>query len=129
MKLRLCGLALAAALALALSGCATRPTTLYQWGGYDELLYQSYKSPERTESLRVGLETLLTRLELQKRQAPPGLYAELGTLYLEQGDHQKAVHYYGIERSHWPESKTLMDALIKTLERRAKTANPEEAAK
>ena len=129
MKRLLCGLALAAALALALSGCATRPTTLYQWGGYDELLYQSYKSPERAESLRAGLETLLARLEQQKQQAPPGLYAELGTLYLEQGDSRKAVHYYEIERSLWPESKTLMDAMIKTLERRAKPAPAVGAAK
>jgi hypothetical protein len=104
---------------LAFGGCASRPTTLYEWGGYDELLYQSYKSPQRVESMRVGLETLVARLEQQRQRVPPGLYAELGTLYFEMGDGRKAVANYELERRNWPESKTLMDALIATLERRA----------
>ena len=125
MMRRLCLLALAAAL----GGCATRPASLYQWGGYDELLYQSYKNPEKVESLRVGLEALLARAEQQNQKAPPGMYAELGTLYLELGDSKRAVANYDLERRNWPESQALMDALIKTLEARARPADAAGAAK
>ena len=75
---------------LALMGCAAKPT-LYQWGGYDELLFQSYKSPDRTESMRVGLEAHLAALEKSSQQVPPGLYAEIGTIYLEMGNRTTAV--------------------------------------
>jgi hypothetical protein len=115
--------------ALVLCGCASQNHTIYQWGGYDELLYQSYKSPDRVEAMRVGLEVLLVRLDQQKQTPPPGLYAELGTLYLQLGDDRKAMTNYALERSNWPESKTLMDSLIKTLEGRNKTAAAEGAAK
>ena len=117
------------AVALAPGGCATRPSTLYDWGGYDQLLYQSYKNPERVESMRVGLETLLAGLEQQRQKPPPGMYAELGTLYLEQGDRKKAVINYDLERRNWAESKTLMDALIGTLERRDAAPGPAGAPK
>lgn len=107
---------LCAALAtLALGGCAS--PSLYQWGGYDDLLYQSYKSADRTESMRVGLETHLSALEKAKQPIPPGLYAEIGTNYLEKGDRTTAVVYYKKERQTWPESKGLMDAMINTLDK------------
>jgi hypothetical protein len=101
--------------ALLTVGCATKPT-LYQWGGYDELLYRSYKSPDRTEEMRVGLEKHLAALEQARAVVPPGMYAEVGTIYLERGDRGTAVSYYKKERATWPESKTLMDSMIKTLE-------------
>ena len=100
---------------LAFTGCATRQT-LYQWGGYDELLYQSYKSPDRTETMRVGLETHVAALEKAHQKVPPGIYAEIGTIYLEKGDRGTAVSYYKKERETWAESKTLMDSMIKALE-------------
>lgn len=100
---------------LAITGCATKPA-LYQWGGYDDLLFQSYKSPDRAEAMRVGLETHLAVLQTNKQRIPPGLYAEIGTLYLEKGSPAIAVSYYKKERDTWPESKTLMDSMIKTLE-------------
>lgn len=106
---------------LVLSGCAT--PSLYQWGGYDELLYQSYKSSDRTESMRVGLETHLAALEESKQTVPPGLYAEVGTIYLERGDRTTAVAFYKKERDAWPESKTLMDAMIAALSKKTEGAS------
>lgn len=101
--------------ALSVVGCATRPP-LYKWGGYDELLYQSYKSPDRTEAMRVGLEAHLAVLEKERAMVPPGMYAEVGTIYLERGDKLTAIAYYKKERETWAESKTLMDSMIKSLE-------------
>ena len=95
---------------LSLLGCAT-PTT-YQWGGYDALLYQSYKSPEKGVEVRQALEAHITKLEQSHQKVAPGLYAEVGTMYLQAGDSTKALVFYERERSAWPESKGLMDALI-----------------
>ena len=44
-----------ALLCVLMTGCATR-TDLYQWGGYDAMLYQSYKTPEKAVEFRQGLE-------------------------------------------------------------------------
>ena len=101
---------------LCLVGCAT--PGLYQWGGYDAMLYASYKSPEKAVEFRQGLETHVTKMEQSQQKVAPGLYAELGTAYLQAGDKTKAVAMYAKERAAWPESKGLMTAMIQNIERR-----------
>lgn len=101
---------------LLISGCASKHT-LYQWGDYDVLLYQSYKNPEKSEAFRQGLELHLMKMEQSQQKAAPGLYAELGTLYLQGGNRVKAVSFYTKERDAWPESRALMDALIKNIDK------------
>ena len=108
-----------------LTGCATN-TSLYQWGGYDAMLYQSYKNPEKTVEFRKGLELHIDKLEQSKQKAAPGLYAELGTLYLQEGDSVKAVAMYTKERDAWPESKGLMDSLINNVGKRTNTTTKAE---
>ena len=105
--------------ALVLSGCATNPRQ-YQWGDYENMLYTAYKDPSKMESLTVSLEGLINELEKNRQKAPPGVYAELGTLYLQAGSPDKAITMYGRERETWPESKGLMDAMIQNLERSKK---------
>lgn len=103
--------------ALLLSACATnRPQ--YSWGAYEDLLYSAYKDPAQVEAMKVGLETHIGALEKSRQKVAPGLYAELGTLYLHAGAPAKAIEMYGRERELWPESKGLMDALITNLGRR-----------
>lgn len=102
---------------LFLTGCANQ-TGLYQWGGYDAMLYQSYKNPEKAVEFRQGLELHINKMEDSKQKVAPGLYAELGTLYLQAGDATKAVALYTKERDAWPESRGLMDALINNVGKR-----------
>lgn len=102
---------------LFLTGCANR-SSLYQWGGYDAMLYQSYKDPEKVIALRTGLELHIAQMELAKQKIAPGLYAELGTIYLQAGDSNKAVAMYAKERDAWPESRGLMDTLINNVAKR-----------
>jgi hypothetical protein len=113
---------LSLAVAFAMTGCAA--PAMYQWGGYDDLLYQSYKNPEKADAMRQSLETHVAKLELARQRVAPGLYAEIGTLYLQSGDRVKAVLFYAKERDTWPESKGLMDAMIKNIDR-PKTAATE----
>lgn len=99
-----------------LAGCAA--PSLYQWGGYDRALYAGYKDPNQMETLRLQLETHIAAMEKAKQKVAPGLYAELGTLYLQAGSSDKAIGLYSQERNAWPESKGLMTAMIQNLERR-----------
>ena len=100
---------------IALTGCASKG--LYQWGGYEEQLYATYKDPARVETLRLKLETLLQEAQQSGRRVAPGLYAELGTVYLQGGNRAQAIRYYELERQTWPESNLLMTAMIQNLER------------
>lgn len=114
MKALATGLLLAS---VTIAGCATTQGA-YNWGAYDELLYRSYKDVTKVEELRVGLESHIAALEKSNGKVPPGMYAELGTLYLEAGDSERAIDLYGKERDAWPESKGFMDVMIANLERR-----------
>ena len=108
-----------AALVLAvvvLGGCATQPK--YNWGNYESMLYKGYQDPTKMEKMKVGLEQYIGEMDKSGQKIPPGLLAELGTLYLQSGSTDKAIAMYKRERDTWPESKGLMDAMIKNLERR-----------
>ena len=115
MRLLTMGLAL---IAVVLSGCVA--SNKYNWNGYDKGLYDAYKDPSQITALQIKLQATVDALEQQKQKAPPGMYAELGTLYLQEGLTDKAKTYYAKEREAWAESKTLMDMLIKNLDSRPK---------
>ncbi len=110
---------------LLMTGCANR-SSLYQWGGYDAMLYQSYKNPEKAIELRTGLETHIAQMEKSMQKVAPGLYAELGTMYLQAGDSTRAVAMYTKERDAWPESRGLMESLIRNV---SKTIGPKSEVK
>jgi hypothetical protein len=105
--------------ALAMAGCANQ--SLYSWGNYEQMLYQSYKDPTKTQELKVALEAHIASADQSSQRVPPGIYAELGTLYLQDGATDKAVAMYKREREAWPESKGLMDVMIGNLERMQKS--------
>jgi len=96
-----------------LSACAV--PNKYNWNDYDKGLYDAYKDPSQIKALQQKLQATVDLLELQKQIVAPGMYAELGTLYLQEGLADKAKTYYLKEREIWPESRTLMDTLIKNL--------------
>lgn len=104
-----------------LTGCAA--PGLYQWGGYDQSLYAGYKDVTKMEALRIKLEAHVGEMEKSNARVAPGLYAELGTLYLKAGATQKAIDFYTKERNAWPESRVLMTSLIQNLERRQSAAS------
>lgn len=106
------------ALLASLTGCVA--PNLYQWGGYERDLYGAYKDPTKMETLRLNIESQVSLMESGHQKVAPGLYAELGTLYLQMGSADKAIEMYKKERDAWPESKGLMTAMIQNLERRQK---------
>jgi hypothetical protein len=106
----------AVALVLAATGCA--PATMYHWNGYDERLYAHYRNPQDRERWVEGLKTTILGAEQAGRRVPPGVYAEYGYALYEEGRLPEAVAYFGKERELWPESRVLMDKLIRNAERR-----------
>lgn len=105
-----------ALIALALVGCKAQP--MYNWGGYESMLYAGYKDPNKMVEMKLGLESYIAAMDKSNQKVAPGLLAELGTLYLQSGSTDKAISMYTRERDTWPESKGLMDTMINNLERR-----------
>ncbi len=111
---------LALAAALLATGCA--PGGLYRWNGYDESLYRHYKSPADRQAWVESLETTIRASEQEGLKVPPGIYAEYGYALFEEGRAQDAIVYFRKEREKWPESRFLMDKMIRNAEKRAGTA-------
>jgi hypothetical protein len=99
-----------------LASCAT-DSGLYRWYGYDQKLFSYYQKPETAEEFRIGMETAVQEVEKGGGRVAPGICAEIGTLYLQKSDKTSAVMWYKKERDMWPESVSLMDALIATLQK------------
>jgi len=121
---RATGIAATAFLAAALQGCAT--STYYAWGAYDEALYAHYKDPQEREAFVENLKKVLLQAEQEGRRVPPGVNAEYGYALYEEGQYVEAVVYFQKERDLWPESRTLMEKMIRNAERQ-KPASPTPA--
>ncbi len=104
-------------MAMALSGCAGGPKTLYQWGGYDNALYAHYKTPAKRADFVEKLRTVVLEAEQAGKKVPPGCYAEYGYVLLEEGQKTEAIAYFGKERDLWPESRELMEKMIRNAQR------------
>lgn len=101
------------ALAVLATGCANN--RLHSWGGYDDLLYAGYKAPDQMEVARTKLEAHVQTLRQSGQRVPPGIYAEVGTFYLQSGNKQTALSYYQLEHDTWPESRPFMTAMLANL--------------
>lgn len=100
---------------LMVTGCSNR---LYDWDGYNDHLYNYYKNPATADRFLARMETHLQHVEEKGGKPAPGLYAEVGTLYLQKGDQLQAIYFYQKEHDTWKESQYFMAALIKNLSQR-----------
>jgi hypothetical protein len=112
---------------MATIGCAK---TLYHWGGYDEALYDHYKNPQNRDEYVAKLSGVITEAEKSGGVVPPGCYAEYGWALYEQGHAAEAVTYFEKEAKQWPDSRPLMEKLIRNVSRQAsaKAAAPPSTA-
>jgi hypothetical protein len=118
-------LPIAAALAaLALQGCAwTRP--LYRAGAYDELLHARLKSPEEKGAFTGKLKAILAEAERAGALVPPGLHAEYGYALYQEGQYDAAVAAFERELARFPESRPLLETLIRDARRKASPSPPQ----
>lgn len=97
---------------LAVTACA--PASRFEWGSYENTLYAYTKAPEAKEAYRNSLVAALRRGEESNRVAP-GLNAELGYLFMEEGQTAEAIQYFESEKRLFPESQRFMDGVITRL--------------
>lgn len=90
--------------------------SLYNWGDYEEDLFTYYSKPEKQEKVLADLIEHLEAQEEKGSKPAPGMYAEVGTMFLERNDSGRAIEYYRKEAANWPESRPVMMRLIKNLE-------------
>ena len=104
---------------LLFSSCAQ---THYSWNGYDQALYDHYKSPAEREQYIETLRVIILSAE-ESGKIPPGLYAEYGYTFYEVGNYQQAIQYFQREADLWPESRYFMNKMIRNANTQGKRAN------
>lgn len=102
---------------IGLVGCAAGPQPLYSWGSYTQQTYLMYNAPEKAmpNAQITKLEAEIEKAKGKNLAVPPGLYAHLGLLYLQENNAQKATEYFQLERQVYPESTVLMDRLLQKM--------------
>lgn len=106
-------LLLLAALALSACGGVGGTPPLYYWNAYPDTVYQGMqqkKSPDEQIGL---LEQYLEQAKAKNMAAAPGVYAQLGMLYVETGRGDLAQKAFNEEKTRFPESGNFMDFLLK----------------
>jgi len=98
---------------LVFSGCATKKP-MYDYDEYSETFYAMKRetSNETQAEFKNTLETIIAKSEKQSMRVPPGVYANLGYFYLKANDENKAISYFELEKSTYPEAIHFMDRLI-----------------
>jgi hypothetical protein len=99
-------------------GCVSQPS-LYRWGVYEDMLYQSYKNPGESDPITdaARLAEDVERTAAEGLAVPPGVHAHLGYLYATQGDLGLARAHFDRELELYPESKTFIDGLLNRMDR------------
>lgn len=98
------------------TGCATAPKTLYNWGNYQGELYARFKA---TSSPDQQIQEMEKTLQFSKSSLPiaPGFHAHLGLLYGEVGRRNEMREQFKTEKQLFPESATFMDFLLSKAEK------------
>jgi len=100
-------------------GCiSSAPRIKYYWGDYSNTLYKWTKCPNEETLLDHWemLEKIIAYSDKRNYRVPPGVYAELGYIYYMHNHNDEAIKFYKMEITTYPESKTLVQILIKKAE-------------
>ncbi len=117
---------------LLLAGCM--PPPMYDWGEYEQSLYNFYRNTNTDEEYVAALAKIceapadqaMDQTASKGTKVPgPGLHAEYGFALMERQRFAEAVHHFEAEKRQWPESTPFMDVLI----RLAKDEGPKDKGK
>ena len=109
--------------AMLLAGClassACQQRSLYEWGSYEDHLYQYLASgkPVDLDAHARKLATDIRNAEQKRRIPGPGVHAELGYLLYLKGRYDEARQQFAAEKAAFPESATLMDGILARMDR------------
>ncbi len=100
---------------LIVSGCSSRPKPLYNYGDYSESYYDYKKNlnAESEQALQKSIEEAIKNAsDSRSGRVAPGLYANLGYIYLKEGKATQAIENFKKEKQIYPESGYFMDKMI-----------------
>lgn len=110
MKLRIVPIAAAVLAAVSLSACASHKER-FEWGRYESALYVYAKKPDKRAEYKEALTEAIAKGRKDNRVAP-GLLAELGYVYLEDGDMATALPLFEEEMKRFPESRPFLSGVV-----------------
>lgn len=105
-----------AIMALMVSGCSSTPKPLYSYGNYSDSYYASKKTVNAETALELQKsieEAIKNSTDSRSGRVAPGMYANLGYIYLKGGKIDKAIENFNKEKSIYPESAHFMNRIIK----------------
>lgn len=106
---------------LILIGCSSDKKTIYYWGDYQDSLYKTLKATNTSPSEQIiTLEKIATTASAKNQSVPPGLYANLGLLYVQEGKFPEAKANFDKEKALYPESASYMTFLTDNMEGKRK---------
>lgn len=117
-KKNMIGFAASAMIIFLMSGCA-QPKPLYTYGNYSESYYNAKKNvgTESALELQKSIEYSIENTENSRSgRVAPGMYANLGYIYLKAGKTDKAIENFNKEKFIYPESAHFMDRMINKIE-------------
>ena len=97
-----------------IQGCVAQKQTLYNWGSYEQLIYQNYANPGKAspEEQILKLEADSQIAKSKNKPLPPGFHAQMGVLFFQMGKLDQARQAFITEGELFPESRQFMDRLI-----------------
>lgn len=103
--------------ALTLTACAT--PSIYSWGKYEEIVYDTYNNPGNTtpEKEIAQMEKDYQKARSNNQPVHPGFHAHLGYLYYQVGKFDAAQREFETEKKKFPESSVFMDRLLAKLKK------------
>ena len=115
-RLRVAALAL---LCAAFGGCATKPTTLYQWQGYQSNVDAYFRGGDKLspDAQVQHMEEDLQKIKASGGAVPPGYYAHMALLYGQQGHLDQFAQNVQAEKKQFPESEKFMDFLLRNFKK------------
>jgi len=110
---------------LFMTGCV-QPKPLYVYGDYNERYYEAKREPSAESDLKLqkSIEKAIQNIDgSSSGRAAPGMYANLGYIYLKGGKTNEAIVSFKKEKASYPESTYFMNRMIKKVEASQGTKN------
>ena len=102
-----------------LSACSDGPKPLYDYGDYSQKYYNLKKDQNENSLLafeKAMQESIEKSPQSRSMRVAPGMYANLGYLYLKSGRTKEALANFEQEKAIYPESTHFMNRMIKKIE-------------